>query len=418
MRKKRGLLFILDGLGDRPNKVLEGMTPLEKAHTPNMEKLVRNGSCGNVYPIAPGLPVGTDVGHLHIFGQDSRKIYSGRGPLEAISAGIELVDGDIAFRGNFGTVSEDYTVIDRRAGRIRENTAELAKALNGMVLSDGCTVLAKELTEHRVAIVLRAPGLDDKIECTDPGTAEEGKKLIVPYAFDENDRASKKCAQYLQEFTEKSYEILNNHPINIEREKQGLLKANVVITRGAGRNRAIPSLTAIYPVKGACVAGDHTVTGIAQILGMDGYYEPSFTGSFDTNIEGKIKLACSLVNSGKYDWVVTHFKATDLAGHDSLPLEKCKFIEKFDTHLGYVFDNIDMDECYVSITGDHSTPCDIRDHTGDPVPTIISGADVRKDGITQVGETHFYKGSLQSITANDIFMLQMNYMGFVKKVGS
>ena len=124
MRKKRGLLFILDGLGDRPNKVLEGMTPLEKAHTPNMEKLVRNGSCGNVYPIAPGLPVGTDVGHLHIFGQDSRKIYSGRGPLEAISAGIELVDGDIAFRGNFGTVSEDYTVIDRRAGRIRENTAE------------------------------------------------------------------------------------------------------------------------------------------------------------------------------------------------------------------------------------------------------------------------------------------------------
>ena len=103
MRKKQGLLIIMDGLGDRPDPVLGGMTPLESASTPNMERLLQMGMCGNVYPIAPGIPVGTDVGHLQIFGYDSSRVYRGRGPLEASSGGLELMDGDVAFRGNFAT---------------------------------------------------------------------------------------------------------------------------------------------------------------------------------------------------------------------------------------------------------------------------------------------------------------------------
>ena len=102
MRKKQGLLIIMDGLGDRPDPVLGGMTPLESASTPNMERLLLMGMCGNVYPIAPGIPVGTDVGHLQIFGYDSSRVYRGRGPLEASSGGLELMDGDVAFRGYGG----------------------------------------------------------------------------------------------------------------------------------------------------------------------------------------------------------------------------------------------------------------------------------------------------------------------------
>ena len=178
MRKKQGLLIIMDGLGDRPDPVLGGMTPLESASTPNMERLLLMGMCGNVYPIAPGIPVGTDVGHLQIFGYDSSRVYRGRGPLEASSGGLELMDGDVAFRGNFATVTEDMAVVDRRAGRISQGTEFLAQAVNGMVLSDGTRVLAKELTEHRIAVVLRGEGLSDAISCTDPGTTEEGLSLI------------------------------------------------------------------------------------------------------------------------------------------------------------------------------------------------------------------------------------------------
>lgn len=417
MRKRQGLLIIMDGLGDRPNPELKGMTPLESAETPNLDYLASNGMCGNVYPIAPGIRVGTDVGHLHIFGYDSSKVYSGRGPLEAYSAGIKLMPGDVAFRGNFATIDHEYTVIDRRAGRIRKGTRELAEAINGLILSDGTKVFVKELTEHRVAIVLRGNELSDKICCTDPGTAEEGAKLIIPSPLD-NTITAEKTAKSLWEFTNRAYEILKDHPINRQREAEGLNIANVVITRGAGQENYIPSIKELYNIKAACVAGDITVGGIAKLVGMDYFSNDSFTGSFDTNLKGKVDLAIKLLNESNYNWVVMHVKATDLAGHDNLPIVKKDMIEKVDRAIGLILQNIDLNKCYITVTADHSTPCEARDHTGDGVPTIIAGGDVRKDSVKSAGESQFMSGSLNNLTANDIFMLQMDLLGFTEKVGS
>ncbi|CDG01173.1 2,3-bisphosphoglycerate-independent phosphoglycerate mutase [Clostridium chauvoei] len=417
MRKKQGLLMILDGLGDRPNLELNGMTPLEIAKTPNLDFLASQGMCGNVYPIAPGLRVGTDVGHLHIFGCDSNKVYSGRGPIEAYSAGIELMPGDVAFRGNFGTIDENYTVIDRRAGRIREGTKELAAAINGLILSDGTQVIVKELTEHRVAIVLRGNNLSDKISCTDPGTAVEGEKLVIPSPLDDTSSAAK-TAKNLWEFTMRSYEILKEHPINKQRLSKELYVANAVITRGAGQKKYMPSIKELYNIKAACVAGDITVGGIAQLVGIDYFSNESFTGSFDTNLIGKADMAINLINEKSYNWVVMHIKATDLAGHDNLPIAKKDMIEKVDSIIGYILKKIDLNKCYIAVTADHSTPCEVRDHTGDGVPTIIAGGDVRKDSVNSAGESQFMSGSLNNLTANDIFMLQMDLLGFTEKVGS
>lgn len=417
MRKRQGLLIIMDGLGDRPNPELNGMTPLESAETPNLDYLVSKGMCGNVYPIAPGIRVGTDVGHLHIFGYDSNKVYSGRGPLEAYSAGIKLMPEDVAFRGNFATVDDDYTVIDRRAGRIRKGTKELAEAINGIILSDGTQVFVKELTEHRVAIVLRGNELSDKISCTDPGTAREGEKLIIPSPLDDTISAEK-TAKNLWEFTNRAYEILKDHPINKQRYAEGLNIANIVITRGAGQEKHIPSIKELYNIKAACVAGDITVGGIAELVGMDYFSNDSFTGSFDTNLIGKADLAIKLLNEKNYDWVVMHVKATDLAGHDNLPITKKDMIEKVDSSIGGILHKIDLNKCYITVTADHSTPCEARDHTGDGVPTIIAGGDVRKDSVKSAGESQFMSGSLNNLTANDIFMLQMDLLGFTDKVGS
>lgn len=188
MRKKQGLLIIMDGLGDRPDPMLGGMTPLESASTPNMERLLQMGMCGSIYPIAPGIPVGTDVGRLQIFGYDSSRVYRGRGPLEASSGGLELMDGDVAFRGNFATVTEGMAVVNRRAGRIGQGTEFLTQAINGMVLSDGTWVLTEELTEHRTVVVLRGEGLSDAISCMDPSTTEEGKEISGPGALDGSEK--------------------------------------------------------------------------------------------------------------------------------------------------------------------------------------------------------------------------------------
>ncbi|MCD7991431.1 MAG: 2,3-bisphosphoglycerate-independent phosphoglycerate mutase [Clostridia bacterium] len=417
MRKKQGLLVIMDGLGDRPNPSLGGMTPLESASTPNMERLLKMGMCGNVYPIAPGIPVGTDVGHLQIFGYDSSRVYRGRGPLEASSGGLELMDGDVAFRGNFATVTEDKVVVDRRAGRISQGTELLAEAVNGMVLSDGTRVLAKELTEHRIAVVLRGEGLSDTISCTDPGTTEEGKGVSRPKALDGTAKAQR-TADALWEFTEKAYGILRELPLNRERVEKGLKPANIILTRGAGQKTEMVSLKEKYNIRAACVAGDKTVGGIARLAGMDYYIRDSFTGSFDTDLMGKAGLAAGLLKEKGYDWVVLHIKGTDLAGHDNRPDKKKDIVERTDQMLGYLLDELDLEQCYISFTADHSTPCQVGDHSGDGVPTFIAGSDVRRDKVELAGERYFMEGALEGLTANDIFRLQMNYMGFMEKVGS
>ncbi|KAJ51714.1 2,3-bisphosphoglycerate-independent phosphoglycerate mutase [Clostridium tetanomorphum] len=380
MRKRQGILIISDGLGDRPNKELNGLTPLEKANTPNLNRLAADGMCGNVYPKLPGIRVGTDVGHLEIFGYDSDEVYPGRGPLEAMSAGIEIKDGDVAFRGNFGTIDDNNIVIDRRAGRIRKDTDLLAKSLNGMILEDGTEVLVKELTDHRVAVVLRGEGLGKEMICTDPGTACEGEELVRPVAINENDSRIKKTAKNLLEFTVKSNKILKDHPINLKRIEDGEKPANVILTRGVGQKKFMPKITEKFGIKVVCIAGDKTVYGIANLAGMEKYTEEDFTANFDTRMDKKGRKAVEYINKG-YDWVIIHIKATDLAGHDNLPLKKVEVIEKIDKMVEYILDNIDKSKCYVSFTADHSTPCEARDHTGDGVPTIIWGEDVRRDDV-------------------------------------
>ena len=417
MRKKQGILIISDGLGDRPIKALGGLTPLEYANTPNLDRLAKEGSTGNVYPITPGIPVGTDVGHMEIFGCDSNKYYPGRGPLEALSGGMELMEGDVAFRGNFGTIDQDDTVIDRRAGRIHEGTGELAKALSGMRLKDGTIVLVKELTQHRVAVVLRGNGLSSAIVPTDVGTANEGAKLVVPYPEDPACKEAAQTAKNLLEFTRNAIDILKNHPVNQERVRRGLLPANVIITRGPGQLNAIPSTAEQTGIRGLCIAGDVTVGGIARLVGFDYYLQDSFTGGFTTDIMGKARKAVESIREG-YDWVIVHVKGTDLAGHDNQPTEKVRIIEEIDGMAGYIMEHIDRDTCYMAFTADHSTPCEAKDHTGDGVPTIIWGGDVRRDQVEKAGETYFMEGSLQNLRARDIFALQMDLMGFSKKRGA
>lgn len=416
MRRKQGILVIADGMGDRPNTELNFKTPLEYANTPNMDALVSNGVCGNVHPYQPGIRVGTDVGHLTIFGYDPPIVYGGRGPIEAYSGGMDLQDGDVAFRGNFASVDQDFKVLDRRAQRITVGTKELASAIDGMKLEDGTLVLAKELTAHRAAIVLRGDGLSTEISSTDPGTTKEGEPLLKPKALVDTDSA-RNTAKRVWELTEKIYQIFSNHPVNKAREKEGRLPANMITLRGAGGKNGMPPLSDRYPIKCACIAGDLTIHGVAKMAGMDLYLRDEFTGGFDTDYLGKAKLAIQLLEKG-YNWIIVHIKSSDLAGHDNLPWKKVECAAKVDQVIGYLMNHIDLKECYLAYTSDHSTPCHLGDHSGDPVPTIIGGGDVNQDSVQQTGESYFINGSLHNLTANDIFRIQMDLLGVTEKYGA
>src|SRR5437879_11556398 len=228
MDARKILLVIFDGLGDRPLTELGHKTPRDATPKPNLDWFASNGVNGLVDPIAPAAARGSATSHRALFGYDPHEVYTGRGPFEAAGVGIDLQPGDIAFRGNFASVDEEMKLTDRRAGRIREGTDELAKALDGLKLGRiKATVLAG--TEHRVAVVLRGRGLSPRVTDTDPHeigeTIEESRPL---------ESAAKVTERDVSEFTKQAYKILKSHPVNRARVAKGEPPANEIVLRGAG----------------------------------------------------------------------------------------------------------------------------------------------------------------------------------------
>src|SRR4051794_30500368 len=259
------LLLIGDGLGDRAVPELGGKTPLEAADTPTLDALAAECESGLMDPIGPGIRGGSDTGHLAILGYDPYKYYPGRGPFEALGIGMEVRPGDLAFRCNFSTVDGAMVVLDRRAGRITQGTAELAAALNGMQIED-VTCLFKESIAHRAALVLHGPGLSDKVSDVDPHG--DGVRILEAHGT-AGDPASEKTARILNAFVRKSYEILDPQPVNARRRQQGLPPANIALPRGVGMSPHLPNFDQRRGVRSACIVEVGLVKGLGRYLGMD-----------------------------------------------------------------------------------------------------------------------------------------------------
>lgn len=419
MANKKAILLISDGLGDRPVKELGNKTPLEYAKTPTLDKLVENGMAGLIHPYKAGTRCGTDWGHLSLFGYDPMNFYTGRGSIEAYSAGMTLQEGDVAFRGNFGTVDEDLCVIDRRAGRISdpEEIAELVAAVNGMEM-DGYKLLIKPLTAHRCAVVVRGVGLGGKLPDVDPGTACEGAKVVnVAETSWKGTAEDHKTAEVLWKFLLEVHKIWKDSPVNAKRIANGKLPANFILTRGSGKAMVPPAFQETYKgAKVAVIAGDETITGIGRMCGFDGYCQDSFTGNFTTDYMGKAKMAMDLLPN--YDLVIVHIKGTDLCGHDNLPFKKAEIVESIDKMFAYWLEQEGSEDWYFAMTADHSTPCCRRDHSADPVPSFMSGPDVRVDDVKEYGERACAKGIINQYTGAQLMATIMDYLWFSKKYGA
>jgi 2,3-bisphosphoglycerate-independent phosphoglycerate mutase len=401
---KRIVLIIMDGLGDRPNRELQGKTALQAANKYNLDYLAMHGVTGLMSPVSFGIRAGSDTSHLSILGYDPHNYYTGRGPFEALGLGIELKPGDLAFRANYASV-KDNVIIDRRAGRIRD-TEELSKDLETEI--DGIKFTVKSGVEHRAAVVLHGQNLSDKISDTDPHSINS--PVLNTKALSEEANFT---AGVINKFLERSRKILAGHPLNKKLVSEGKLPANEIMLRGGGTMPALPQFNEKYGLKAACISGTPLIRGIAGLAGFDIINVNGMNGRVDTNYENIISKAKSSLE--KYDFILINFKGTDIAGHDKKPELKKQVIENVDSVLKPLIEL--LDNTLIVVTGDHSTPCSYGDHTGDPVPILFATDGIIKDNVNSFDELSVSNGYYK-ITSNDIMPLIMSYADRAEKYGA
>jgi 2,3-bisphosphoglycerate-independent phosphoglycerate mutase len=404
------IIILLDGVGDRPSKALQGLTPLQAARIPFINGLAAAGMTGLMDPFSPGIPVGSDTGHLAILGYDPLKYYTGRGPFEALGAGIMLRAGDVAFRCNLATVSGD-TVVDRRAGRISsEEAAELIASLTEVREVDGVEVILRHTVEHRCVLVLRGD-VSDRVSDADPH--KEGARLLWPQPTSD-DAASRRTAEILKKLMTRYREMLERHPINARRRELGKPQANMILPRGAGKMPSLPSLAERYGVRAAVIAGGALYKGVCSSAGMEVVEAEGATGTLKTNLDSKFSKAFQALKN--YDLVFLHIKGTDTAAHDKDPLKKATFLESIDAALARNY-NPPSEELIICVTGDHTTSSITGEHRGDPVPVLINGYGVRRDASQRFNEVDAAVGAIGRIRGMDLMNILMDLANRTQKYG-
>lgn len=397
------LMLVCDGMADRPLRELDGKTPLEVATKDNLNSLAAMGINGILDPIAPGVRVGSDTTHLALLGYDPYAVYTGRGPFEALGVGLRLEDGDIAFRSNFATVDEDLVVLDRRAGRIKEGTRALAEAINGIRIP-GVEIIFKESTAHRGALVMRGEGLSSEVSDSDPHAT--GEKVLDVRALDSTPGAEK-TAELVNEFSRRVLEVLRAHKVNAARENAGLKPANMLLLRGCGKAAKIQSFREKYGLQAGCMATTGLIRGIALGLGMELLDTPE-------NYGRRVKKGLKFLE--KNDFLLLNIKEPDEAAHDHDAREKISLIERIDEAIaplkGFTEDN------YLLLLSDHTTSTSYGDHTGDPVPVVIAGPEVRRDEVREFDERSAAKGGLGRIRGRDLIPIVMDLLNKSEKFGA
>jgi 2,3-bisphosphoglycerate-independent phosphoglycerate mutase len=398
------LLIVIDGLGDKPIPQLKNKTPLEAAKTPNLDRLAEKGISGLILPLRFGAFPHSDTAHLALFGYDPKIYYLGRGPYEAAGIGINLKKGEVALRVNFATVDKDLKVIDRRAGRI-VMTQPLIGALSKIKIK-GFKILLKKSYGHRAVLVLKGKNVSSAITDGDPRKIGLKVNKILPVCFGRcgvtDIKRAKFTAKALNDYLNKAHRILENHPLNQKRKKQGLFPANYLLVRGAGSFRKTPSIKEKYGFRACCIAGGALYKGIGKILGMKLIKVKGANGFSTTNLLGKFQAARKSLK--KYNFVFCHIKATDNLAEDGNFLGKKEFIEKIDKNIKPI---LEVKNTLIAVTADHSTCCSLKRHCLEPIPTLIFGNG--KDNVQLFSERACKKGKLGKIK-------QLNLMSIILKL--
>ncbi|MCP3869377.1 MAG: 2,3-bisphosphoglycerate-independent phosphoglycerate mutase [Gammaproteobacteria bacterium] len=412
--KRKGLFIILDGLGDGGIESYGGQTPLEQARTPNMDRLIQKGQGGLMDPLFPGVPVGTHTGTGVLLGIPPGMITClERGPIEAAGIGIHTEPGDILIRCNFATLEandEGFRIFDRRAGRIKEHTLELTQVLQDVDMGEGIRATLSPATQHRAVLRLSGGNLSSAISDTDPGSGFENQNASLSLAK-QTGEAAERTARALNRFMSIAHERLKDHPVNVARRKADLLPANGVLCRSAGLRKNTTSLIGYLGLRAGLVSGESTVLGLGRLLGYQITTDPGFTAMPNTDLKAKFEAARTALEEN--DILFLHIKGPDICAHDRDYETKKTLLESVDSHLGSMLDS--TDNLVVAITGDHSTDSNTGNHTGDPVPSLLSSPISRRDRCTTFGEAECAMGGLGRLTGTSFLCSMLDAMGILRK---
>ena len=358
------IVVLGDGMADRPVDALGGKTPLEAAVTLVMDALASKGTLGTVQNVPAGMAPGSDVANLSVLGYDPAANYSGRSPLEALSVGVAMDDDDVIFRSNLVTLTENQPydqkiILDHSSGEISTADADvLMDAIRAEFNSDRFRFYTG--TSYRHILVWK----QGRISPLEPPHDHLGH-AIGPYLPQE---------AVLREMMERSYEILNNHPLNLARAAAGKHKANSLWFWGAGTKPQVQNFREKTGLTGAMISAVDLLKGIAVGAGMRVYNVPGATGSIDTNFEGKAQAAVDALLKDGYDYAYIHVEAPDEMGHQGRIQDKVKSIEYLDSRLIAPIKaamEAAGEDYRMLILPDHPTPLAIRTHTADPVPYLL-----------------------------------------------
>ncbi len=408
------LLYVcLDGLGDDPIPEFGGRTPLEAAHTPNLDRLAATGRQGLVHTVGVDVAPESDIAVFAILGYDPRQEHPGRGVLEAVGAGMAFDDGDLAYRVNFAT-QEDGEIADRRVGRDlpSEDGAALAAEVNQTLWLPEASFELRATVEHRGALVIRSAlgPLSANVTNTDPAYAKEGSLGVSLEHFAnraaraeplDGTEGARRAADLTNAFVEGAARILEASEVNRRRRAEGRLPANLILARDGGDH--LPHLQPIgerFGPSWGCFVEMPVERGIAMVLGMAPVDAPTATSRRE-QYAAWADLASEAL--GGYDALYVHIKGPDVPAHDGRAEDKRRVIEDIDAaFFGEALPRIDRRRTILAVTADHSTSCVRKAHTADPVPIVVAGPGVGSDGRAHFAEREAALGALGTLLGTEI----------------
>ena len=384
------IFLIMDGLGGLPMGGRE--TELEAANTPNLDALARKSVCGLLDPIGYGITPGSGPAHFALFGYDPVRNNIGRGILEGAGIDFPMTDRDLLIRINFATIDKQGVVIDRRAGRIDNETNRriCGKLQENIRKISDVEIIFEPVREHRALLALRGDGLREEMQETDPqktGCLPLPPNALVPEA--------QETAGLLQKLIDKAREVLADEP-----------KANMLLLRGYSRYRRYPYISERFGLNALAIASYPMYRGIARLLGM-------VIGPQPATIQEEITALRE--NYGKYDFFFVHIKPTDSRGEDGNFDAKVKVIEEVDSLIPLV---TDLNPDVLVVTGDHSTPAALASHSWHSLPALLYSATCRPDRVERFGERDCICGGLGRMPMVHLMGLALAHAGRLEKFGA
>jgi len=413
---KKCILILLDGLGDRSYPAFSHQTPLQAAHTPSLDRMATAGTNGLYHAAQLGLALPSENAHFAIFGYDQAD-FPGRGALEALGAGVNLADDDVALLAHFSTILNDDGTFYLKRDTPPATAAEIEKLIPAIEHFAWQDI---DITFHHVkglfGVLVMKGDVSPYVTDTNPMRDDVFIMDLVPWKSQAMEAAAVNTAKALKAYLVHAHQALDRHPLNQDRLKKSLPSLNALVTQRAGRMKKITPFSSRYGLKGLSIASGVVFEGLSRFIGLD-FLKARDTDDPEADFAERLATARKALQH--YDFIHVHTKAPDEAAHTKNPSFKKRVIEALDRAIsGHVDWLLDDPDILTVVTADHSTPSSgPLVHSGEPVPLTLCGEGVRRDAVVQFDEISVAAGALGMVRNRELMYLILNYLDRIKLMG-